>query len=93
MADPEGFSVPKDKDGKETLVVRVTVDAFGTLYNHTFFGMPAFSSAFIPIALPQLSIYEASKQRGHARWSMDVLDKTNRAAGGLDSHLRGRCLL
>ena len=71
----EGYYVPKDKDGKETLVVRVTLDAFGTLYNHTFFGMPAFSSAFIPFALPQLSIYEAAKQRGHARWSMDVLDK------------------
>lgn len=71
----EGFYVPKDKDGKETLVVRVTLDAFGTLHNQTFFGMPAFSSALIPFAIPKLSIYEASKQRGHARLSMDFLDK------------------
>jgi len=71
----EGFYVPKDKDGKETLVVRVTLDAFGTLHNQTFFGMPALSSAFVPFAVPKLSIYEASRQRGHARLSMDFLDK------------------
>ncbi len=70
----EGFYVPKD--GKEMLVVRVTLDAFGTLSNKTFFGMPAFSSAFIPIALPQLTLYQATRQRGLARLSMDFLDKT-----------------
>lgn len=71
----EGFYVPKDKDGKETLVVRVTLDAFGTLYNQTFFGMPAFSSTFIPFALPKLTLYQATRQRGLARFSMDFLDK------------------
>lgn len=70
----EGFSVPKD--GKEMLVARVTLDAFGTLHNQTFFGMPAFSSAFIPFALPQLTLYQATRQRGLARFSIDFLDKT-----------------
>ncbi|HWG97642.1 MAG TPA: hypothetical protein VN647_11205 [Nitrospira sp.] len=70
----EGFHVPKD--GKETLVVRVTLDTFGTLHNETFFGMPALSSAFIPFALPQLTLYQATRQRGLARFSMDFLDKT-----------------
>ncbi|MGE3978750.1 MAG: hypothetical protein AB7F94_14345 [Nitrospira sp.] len=71
----EGLYVPKDKDGKETLVVRATLDAFGTAHNETFFGMPAFSSAFIPFALPKLALYQAIRQRGHARLSMDFLDK------------------
>lgn len=70
----EGFNVPKD--GKEMLVVRVTLDAFGTLYNQTFFGLPPISSTFIPFALPKLAIYQATRQRGLARFSMDFLDKT-----------------
>lgn len=71
----EGFYVPKDKDGKEALVVRVTLDAFGTVNNQTFLGMPAFTSMLIPFALPQLTLYQATRQRGHARLSMDFLDK------------------
>lgn len=71
----EGFFVPRDKDGKETLAVRVTLDAFGTIHNQTFLGMPAFTSMLIPFALPQLTLYQATRQRGHARLSMDFLDK------------------
>lgn len=83
----EGLFVPKDKDGKESLVVRVTLDAFGTLHNEAFVGMPAFTSMFIPFAVPQLTIYQASRQRGHARLSMDFLDKkTGRLVGSTPTY-------
>jgi hypothetical protein len=71
----EGLLLPKDKDGKEALLVRVTLLAFGTEQEETFFGIPAIQSSLIPVSLPELAFYKAVRQRGYARLSMDILDK------------------
>lgn len=69
----EGLSLPKD--GKEALMARVTLDAFGTLQDQTFFGIPPIGGGLIPISVPELAFYKASRQRGLARFSVDFIDK------------------
>lgn len=71
----EGFDVPKDKDGKENLVARVTIEAFGTIQDGTFFGIPPVSGGLLPLALPELAFYKATRQRGVSRFSIDFVDK------------------
>ena len=69
----EGLNLPKD--GKESLIARVTLDAFGTLEDLTFFGIPQISGGFFPIAVPELVFYKARRQTGLARFSIDFIDK------------------
>jgi len=73
----EGFDVPKDKDGKENLIARVSIEAFGTLQDGTFFGIPPIGGGLLPIALPELAFYKVTRQRGFARLSVDFIDKKN----------------
>lgn len=69
----EGLNLPKD--GKESLTARVTLDAFGTLQDLTFVGIPQISGGLLPIAVPELAFYKAQRQRGLARFSIDFIDK------------------
>ena len=69
----EGLNLPKD--GKESLIARVTLDAFGTLQSQTFFGVPQISGGLLPIAVPELAFYKASRQQGMARFSIDFIEK------------------
>ena len=69
----EGLNLPKD--GKESLIARVTLDAFGTLQDITFFGIPQISGGLLPIAVPELAFYKAQRQRGLARFSIDFIKK------------------
>jgi hypothetical protein len=68
-----GLLLPKD--GKETLLAKVTLDAFGTLQDQTFFGVPPIGGGFIPLSLPELTFYKAVRQRGHTRLSIDFIEK------------------
>lgn len=69
----EGFLLPKD--GKETLVARVAIEAFGTLQDGTFVGIPPISGGLFPIALPELALYKAARQRGLSRFSIDFVER------------------
>ncbi len=69
----EGLLLPKD--GKESLIARVILDAFGTLQDGTFFGIPPIGGGLFPISLPELAFYKASRQRGLARFTVDFIDK------------------
>jgi hypothetical protein len=69
----EGFTVPKD--GKETLVARVAIEAFGTLQDQAFFGLPPIGGGIIPISLPELAIYKAARQWGFARFAIDFVER------------------
>jgi len=67
----EGLNLPKD--GKESLLARVTLDAFGTLQDLTFFGIPQMSS--VVLTIPEIALYKAEKQIGMTRLSIDFIDK------------------
>lgn len=80
-----GLLLPKD--GKEALIAKVTLDAFGTLQDQTFFGIPPIGGGFIPLSLPELAVYKAVRQRGHARLSIDFIEKaTGRVVGSTPLH-------
>jgi hypothetical protein len=69
----EGLNLPKD--GKESLIARITLDAFGTLQSQTFFGIPQISGGLLPIAVPELAFYKANRQQSMVRFSIDFIDK------------------
>lgn len=69
----EGVRIPKD--GKETILARVMLDTFGTLQDQTFFGIPPIASSLIPVSLPELSFYKASRQQGTVRFSIDFIER------------------
>lgn len=69
----EGLNLPKD--GKESLIARVTLDAFGTLQDLTFFGIPQISGGLLPLSIPELAFYKAQRQQGMTRLSIDFIEK------------------
>jgi hypothetical protein len=80
-----GLLLPKD--GKETLLAKVTLDAFGTLQDQTFFGIPPIGGGVIPLALPELALYKAARQRGLTRLSIDIIEKaTGRVVSSTPLH-------
>jgi len=69
----QGLNLPKD--GKESLIARVTLDAFGTIQDLTFIGVPQISGGLLPLAIPELAFYKVVRQQGLARFSIDFIDK------------------
>ncbi|GJL51762.1 MAG: hypothetical protein NPIRA01_29890 [Nitrospirales bacterium] len=62
----------QSEDG--TYLIRVILHAFGTEQSESFVGLPAIESTIIPIALPELSLYKATKQRGYSRLQLEISD-------------------
>jgi hypothetical protein len=73
-----------------TYLVQVMVQSLGTMQGLTFLGMPPVESVIIPFSLPELTIYKAQKQRGHARLHMDLFDKRTGEMLGSTPTLIGR---
>jgi len=70
-----------------TYRMRVLLHAFGLEKHDTFFGIPPIQSLLLPIALPELTLYRAVRNRGYTRLSIDVADmasgrQTGQSAGG-----------
>lgn len=53
-------------------LVHVTVYALGTEQAENFFGIPPVSGSLLPISVPELALYKASRQRGYARFALTV---------------------
>ena len=64
-----------DKRDEANVVIKVTVHSIGTEQAETFFGMPEVAAGFLPISIPELAIYKANRQKGHARFSLAVVDR------------------
>jgi hypothetical protein len=60
-----------------TYVVRVVVEAFGTIQSSSFFGLPSIQSVIIPFSLPQLTVYQNLSQDGYVRYSLNVIERTS----------------
>jgi hypothetical protein len=69
----EGYSIPKN--GEEDLIAKVILDAFGTLQDLSFVGIPPIGAGLLPLSLPELALYKAARQRGLTRLSIDFIDK------------------
>jgi hypothetical protein len=54
--------------------LRLLVLALGTEQGQTFFGIPAIQSGFLPIALPELPLYKAQRQKAYMRYRIDIYE-------------------
>ncbi len=67
----KGFSVKNDRKQAD-YTLRLNIQSLGTETDMTFFGVPPISGTFIPIALPELSLFKAIEQVGYARIVIDI---------------------
>ena len=69
----QGFSVVRDeKQARYRLALNV--QAIGTEYGLSFFGIPPVQSTVVPLSLPELSIYKAQHLIGYSRFSFDIFE-------------------
>ena len=54
--------------------INVIVNALGTEFGETFFGIPPVSGSFIPISLPELAIYKSQNQTGYTNFHLDIYE-------------------
>jgi hypothetical protein len=71
-----GYRIQTRTNEEVTHVVRVLVQAIGTNQGKTFFGMPPIQSVLIPFSLPQLTLYQELSQLAHARFHVQISEKT-----------------
>jgi len=69
----QGFDVFSDIASADYRALLI-VQSLGTQQNIRFFGMPASRSMWMPIALPELSLYKRNRELGYARFYFDVFD-------------------
>lgn len=68
-----GFDLERDPLDAD-YQVRLIVDSIGTSQSIKLFGMPATSSAWLPIALPELALYKRDRSEGYARFYFDIFE-------------------
>jgi len=61
-----------------TYRVHVLLHAFGLDKRDVFVGLPSIQSLFIPMALPELTVFRNLRNRGYARLSLDIFDVNGR---------------
>jgi hypothetical protein len=84
-----GYRIRKRED-QPAYLVRVAIEALGTMQGLTFVGMPPIQSVVVPFALPELTIYKHQAQSGYARFHLDVFDNLTGDYKGSSATLIGR---
>lgn len=64
----------RQKKEDAQFLVTVIVHSMGTEQGHTLVGMPPIQGGLFPIALPELALYKADRQIGHARFSLAIYE-------------------
>ena len=63
------------RSGEEaTYLVRILVHAIGTNQGKIFFGIPPIQSVIVPVALPQITLYQKLNQLAHVRLHLDIFE-------------------
>lgn len=84
-----GYRIRK-RDDHPAYLVRVAIEALGTMQGLTFVGMPPIQSVVVPFALPELTLYKLQAQSGYARLHLDVFDNLTGAYKGSSTTIIGR---
>lgn len=80
----------RNRDDHPAYLVRVAIEALGTMQGLTFVGMPPIQSVIIPFALPELTLYKLQAQSGYARFHLDVFENLTGAYKGSSATIIGR---
>jgi len=84
-----GYRIRKREDHPAYLV-RVSIEALGTMQGLTFIGMPPVQSVLLPFALPELTLYKHQAQSGYARFHLDAFDNLTGDYKGSSATIIGR---
>ncbi|MDE3042781.1 MAG: hypothetical protein KGJ82_19730 [Nitrospirota bacterium] len=68
-----GFPLQQSRH-QATCFLRLLVLALGTDQAQTFFGMPAIQGSLLPIALPELALFKAQRQKAYMRYRIDIYE-------------------
>jgi hypothetical protein len=68
-----GFPLKPSRD-QSRYFLRLLVLALGTDQAQTFFGVPAIQSGFLPIALPELTLFKVQRQKAYMRYRIDMYE-------------------
>jgi hypothetical protein len=68
-----GFPLQQSRQ-QATYFLRLLVLALGTEQAQTFFGMPAIQGGLLPVALPELALYKAQRQKAYMRYRIDIYE-------------------
>jgi hypothetical protein len=63
------------KDG--AYLIHLIIYALGTDQALSFLGIPATQGTLIPISIPELALYKAYRQHGHARFGFTLVETTS----------------
>ncbi|SEQ90699.1 hypothetical protein SAMN05421690_100386 [Nitrosomonas sp. Nm51] len=69
----EGLVIVEDSR-KAKYQVRVIIETIGTNRGVRFVGMPAANSSFIPISIPELTLWRRDRRQGIARFYFDIFE-------------------
>ena len=84
-----GYRIRRRED-QPAYLVRISIEALGTMQGLTFVGMPPIQSIIIPFALPELTLYKLQAQSGYARLHLDVFDNLTGEYKGSSATIIGR---
>jgi hypothetical protein len=55
-------------------LIHLMIYALGTDQAQSFLGIPATQGTLIPVSIPELALYKASRQHGHARFGFTLME-------------------
>ncbi len=84
-----GYRIRRRED-QPAYLVRISIEALGTMQGLTFVGMPPIQSIVIPFALPELTLYKLQAQSGYARLHLDLFDNLTGEYKGSSATIIGR---
>jgi hypothetical protein len=68
-----GFPLQQSRH-QATYFLRLLVLSLGTDQAQTFFGMPAVQGGLLPVALPELTLHKAQRQKAYMRYRIDIYE-------------------
>lgn len=68
----QGFLL--ESPGHAQYRIHIVVSALGTEFDETFFGIPPVSGSFIPISIPELSLYKSQNQLGYSNFYLNIFE-------------------
>ena len=71
-----GFQLQQSRQ-QATYFLRLLVLTLGTDQAQTFFGMPAVQGGLLPVALPELTLFKAQRQKAYMRYRIDIYESAS----------------
>lgn len=84
-----GYRIRRRED-QPPYLMKISIEALGTMQGLTFVGMPPVQSLIIPFALPELTLYKHQAQSGYARFRLHVFDNLTGEYKGSSATIIGR---